>query len=60
MNPTEQQKLAERIADKLLFIFGINQPGKLVFPAIHEDQLAGPYNRDDLIELILSELREQS
>lgn len=58
MNPTEQQNLAERIADKLLFISGINQPAKLVFPGINVNQLAGPYNRADLIDLILSELRQ--
>jgi len=58
MEQTEQQKLAERIVDRILFISGINQPGKLMFPAMSENELAGCYNRSELIDLILDEIRK--
>lgn len=51
---------AEKIADRLLQITGINAQATLLYPATGEVQssnLAGPYNRDDLIRLIRDELR---
>lgn len=50
---------AEKIADRLLQITGINAQAALIYPATGEVQssnLAGPYNRDDLIQLISGEL----
>lgn len=58
MKPSKQQQLAERLADKLLFITGVNKPGTLVFPALSEFELAGAYNRSELVDLFLTEIRK--
>lgn len=55
-----QQKaneMATKIADRLLFMSGVNVPAQELIPARHEGkntQLAGGYNRNDLVEVITS------
>ena len=55
------QETAERIADKLLFISGINKPGNVLIPALVDDKSeikAGSYCRSELVREILAVLME--
>ncbi len=61
MNDEQALAAAIRIADRLLFINGINKPGNEVIPCLTNVQKgskiqAGGYCRSELIELIRSEL----
>lgn len=60
MNHKQALAKASRIADKLLFIDGINRMGSELVPRLYDVNSgiidAGGYNRGELIEIIRSEL----
>ena len=65
--PTPRQ-LAERIANKLLFISGVNLAGSMLTPSVYEDPShydsrkieGGSYCRSEVIDLIELELNKKA
>lgn len=62
LNEEQISSIANRIADKLLFISGINKPATELVPRLRDPKNgneveAGGYIRSELIELITLELR---
>lgn len=60
MNYDNADRLAQKIADKLLHVGGVNVQAPLIAPFLNEDEHAGFYNRDELVNLIRSAILSSS
>lgn len=60
MNYDNADRLAQKIADKLLYVGGANVQAPLIAPFLNENEHAGFYNRDELINLVRSAILSPS